>query len=99
MANEAENLVLIQLREIRAKLEKLEKLDSLERRLDAFKAEADQWKGYITHIFGLASMSNLRNDALEAGISEKEMRLKRIEQLAALIDRRVTRLEDLQPTH
>ena len=45
MPDEPDNLVLIQLREIRAKLEKLE---GIEKRLDTIKADSDQWKGYIT---------------------------------------------------
>ncbi len=100
MADDPDNLVLVQLREIRAKLEKLEKLeklDRLERHFDDMKRDFHEWKGYVTHILGLASLNNLRNDAIEAGLSEKEMRLKRIEELTSLIERRVTRLEDVRP--
>ena len=101
MANEPDNLVLVQLREIRNELKKLEKLDAMEKRFDKrfddLDTKYEQWRGYVTHALGLGSVNQLRNDSLDGRLdAEIKERARLAEQVAAL-DRRVTRIEE-QPT-
>ena len=81
MAEEPDNLILVQLREIRSKLEKLEKLDVLERRFDAMDRRFDamdkrfdEMRTYVYYSLGLGSVNQLKAAELEARIEALEAR-------------------------
>ena len=87
MTDETANLVLIQLREIRAKL------DTLEQRFDKSDKHAEEMRGYVAHALGLCPVNHLKSenigDRLDTEIKE---RIRLAEQIAGL-DKRVSRME------
>ena len=92
MADEPENLVLVQLREIRAKLEKL---DVLEKRFDQLDERFDELRGHVAYSLGLGTMSDLRARDMEARRDAEVMRLKRAEERLEEHNKRLARLEEM----
>jgi tetrahydromethanopterin S-methyltransferase subunit G len=90
MAIEPDNLVLIQLREIRSKLNRL---DTIETKLDKSNTDNETFKYQLTHTFGLAGMANLQAQHADAKVDDALERQKRTEVELAEIKRRLDRVE------
>ena len=91
MAAESDNLVLVQLREMRVDIgrifQKLEKLDKLDKDFDTFKYQ-------LTHTFGLAGMANLQSQQVDAKADAVLERQMRLEAKVSEMDRRLKRVEE-----
>jgi len=95
MAEEPDNLVLIQLREMRAELKNITvKLDQHDLRFDNLDKRFDEMRLYVNHALGLGTMNDLKARELDARQDESEARQKRMAALMAEIERRLGRVED-----
>lgn len=95
MTDETANLVLIQLREIRAKLAEHDaRFDKLEKRFDKADKHAEEMRGYVAHALGLCSVNHLKSENIDDRLdTEIKERIRLAEQLAGL-DKRVARIEE-----
>lgn len=91
MPNEPDNLVLVQLREIRASL------DAITRRLDEAEKRHEEVRGWVVHCLGLCTVQHLKNAEQDNRLTEQETRAKRLEELQEALRTRVYRLEE-RPT-
>ncbi len=74
MPDEPENLVLVQLREIRAKLDKLDALErSMDRRFDLIDKRFDEMRSYVYYSLGLGTANQLKTAELEGRIAALEI--------------------------
>jgi len=95
MAEERDNLVLIQLREMRAELKSITtKLDQHDLRFDNLDKRFDEMRLYVNHVLGLGTMNDLKARELDARQDESEARQKRMAALMAEIELRLGRVED-----
>ena len=91
MADEPDNLVLVQLREIRAKLDKL---DVLEKRFDKLDEQGAETRQFLAHALGLGAMNELKTRDLDVRQMDFVTRQKRTEEMIAVLDRRLTKVEE-----
>ena len=99
MANEPENLVLVQLREIRAILEMHNKrFDQMEARFDGLDRKFDEWAGYVTHALGLCGIQHFKNEQQDARLDSAAAEGRRLIEQVAGLDQRVRRLEERRET-
>lgn len=97
MAREPDNLVLAQLREIRADIGQIKtKLEEHDRRFDKLDKDNETFKYQLTHTFGLAGMANLQSQLAREKADEALERQKRMDAQFAEIERRLTTVEEPQ---
>jgi uncharacterized protein YdcH (DUF465 family) len=71
MAKDPENLLLVQLREIRAELERMStKLEAHDKRFDKIDERFDGLDHKLTHVFGFAAMASLGSKHAETKVSD-----------------------------
>ena len=88
MSEDADNPVLIHLREIGTKL------DTLDKRFDAQGKRWDEARGHLNQALGMGLANQLRNDEQDTRITELEVRAKRIEELHSDLRRWVTQIDE-----
>ena len=88
MTEETENLVLIQLRDIRAKLE------TFEARFDKIDKDHDTFRFQLTHTFGIAGIANTQAYRADEKADDAPTLHQRMNEYMAEAERRVRRLED-----
>ena len=91
MADEPENLVLVQLREIRAKLAKLDEHDQ---RFDRLDQHAEVTRYFVRHALGLGGMNEIKARELDIRHDDFAARQKRTEEMIAELDRRLAKVEE-----
>ena len=91
MADETEHLVLVQLREIRVKLEAL---DRLENRMEKIEKGFETVRFQLTHTFGLAGMANTQAMRADEKADDAVTLYKRADERLHDVERRVRVLED-----
>ena len=94
MADEADNLVLVHLREIRSKLGEFDTFRTeVFSRFDRVEARFDELGGYVKYALGLGTMCELKLREHEARQEAERARSDRIEALYAELERRLTKVE------
>ena len=88
MAREPEDMVLVQLRAIRATL------DDITTHLDAAEKRHEELRGWVIHCLGLCSIHHLKNEEQDARLSAGELRAKHIEEIQEALRTRVHKLEE-----
>ena len=95
MAREPDNLVLMQLREIRGGLDQISsKLEEHDRRFDKIDKDNETFKFQLTHTFGLAGMANLQSQLAQERADEALERQKRMDSHFAEVERRLGKVEE-----
>ena len=95
MADEPENMVLVQLREIRAKLAEHDKrFDHLEKRFDRLDEQGADSRQFLAHALGLGAMNEMKARAFEVQQMDFATRQKRTEEMIAVLDRRLAKVEE-----
>ena len=95
MADEPDNLVLVQLRDIRGKLDKMDdKLHEHDQRFDHLDKRFDEMRQYVIHALGLGSMNEMKAREVDARLEVGEAMAKRIDARFKDIERRVTKVEE-----
>ena len=95
MAEEPENLVVVQLREIRATLsEHSSRFDRVDERFDRIDRRFDDFHMLVSHALGLATANQLKTRELEADQEEVKARQRRMHERHAEIERRLGRIEE-----
>lgn len=88
MADEPDNLVLVQLRDIRGKR------DTLEKRFDRLDKHADEMRRYVSHALGLGAMNEMKPREMDARLEMGEALSKQIDERFKDIERRLTKVEE-----
>ena len=99
MTEETTNLVLVQLREIRGKLETFEaRFDKMDGRFDKMDKDHELFRFQVTHTYGHAGMANTQ--AMRASdMADDALTLqKRMDERLHAVERSVRILEDAQKT-
>ena len=95
MASEMDNLVLVQLREIRAQIGSLDgKVSKLDTKISDLGREFDTFKYQLTHTFGLAGMANLHAQQADGKADTVANRQTRLELQVSDLDRRLRQVEE-----
>ncbi len=95
MADEPDNLVLVQLRDIRGKLDKIDdKLQEHDRRFDRLDKHADAMRQYVSHALGLGAMNEMKAREMDARLEMGEALSKQIDERFKDIERRLTKVEE-----
>jgi len=95
MADEPENLVLIQLREIRSDLQDVKaKQSEHDRRFDQIDKRFNDMDLLIDHALGLGMANKVKVRELDARQQESEARQRRMDDLMAQIERRLGKVEE-----
>ena len=95
MADDPNNLVLVQLRDIRGKLDALEKrFDAHDKRFDRLDKHADEMRQYVSHALGLGAMNEMKAREMDARLEMGEALSKQIDERFKDIERRLTKVEE-----
>jgi hypothetical protein len=95
MANEPENLVLIQLREIRAtQAEHSAQFARIDERFGEIDKRLDEMRLLLGHTIGLATTADLRSQEFERRHEFSEGEQRRLSERMDEFERRLTRLEE-----
>ncbi len=95
MADEPDNLVLVQLRDIRGKLDKIDdKLHEHDRRFDHLDKRFDEMRQYVIHALGLGAMNEMKAREMDARLEMGETLSKQIDERFKDIERRLTKVEE-----
>ena len=95
MVDQPDNLVLVQLREIRSDLREIRaKLDEHDKRFDVQDERADEMRNYVRHALGLGAMHDIKLRELDPRLVDSAARQKRTEEMIAARDRRIKKVED-----
>jgi hypothetical protein len=98
MANETDNLILTQLREIRAQLNKLDehdkRFDAIDRRFDGIDKTLETLKFQMTYTYGAAGLAGVNSLGAEAKADAALKRLDANDNDLAEVKRRLKALED-----
>ncbi len=95
MPDEPENLVLVQLREVRSELQGVRgKLEEHDQRFDRIDRRFDDFHMLVSHALGLATANQLKTRELEADQDEVKARQRRMDERHAEIERRLGRIEE-----
>jgi hypothetical protein len=85
---EPDNLVLVQLREIRAALSRFEG------RFDRLETGFNDMRLYVSHALGLGTTAELKAREIDERQSQSDERHKRTDERLASIEQRVARIEE-----
>ena len=95
MADEPDNLVLVQLRDIRGILElHTKRFNKLEERFDNSDKQFEEMRGYIRHTLGLGSMNHITNERQDARLDAQDGERKKLAEQVAGLDKRVGKIEE-----
>jgi hypothetical protein len=95
MADEPENLVLVQLREIRAtQAEHSARFDRVDARFDQLDKRFDDFHLLVNHALGLGTANQVKARELEAEQEATKARQRRIDERHAEIERRLGKVEE-----
>lgn len=95
MADEPDNIVLVQLRDIRGKLDKIDdKLHEHDRRFDHLDKRSDEMRQYVVHALGLGSLNEMKAREMDARLEMGEALSKQIDERFKDIERRLTKVEE-----
>jgi hypothetical protein len=95
MAQEADNLVLTWLRDIRATLDvHTAKFVAIDKRFDGVDKRLDTLTAQVTYAFGMAGMANTHVGLVENCVDELADWKKQVERKQAELERRLTRVEE-----
>ena len=98
MADEPENLVLVQLRDIRAKLGEIDELkrrfDLVDKRFDRLDKNFDEMRVYVNHALGLGTMNDLKARELDARVEAGEALSRRLDERFKDIEHRLSKVEE-----
>lgn len=98
MADEPDNLVLVQLRDMRAELQTITaKLIEHDGRFDRLEKKFDDMRGYLNHALGMGVTGHLKNEEQDARLDESVARQKRMDALMAELERRLGGPETPRP--
>ena len=98
MTEETENLVLVQLRDIRSKLEGLDgRFARMEQRFDNMDKGFETLRFQLTHTFGIAGMANTQAIRADEKADDAVTLFKRTDERLLDVERRVRVLEDARP--
>ena len=98
MAEVPDNIVLVQLREIRAKLESIgrieKKLDEHDKRFDRLDEHFEEMRLYVNHALGLGTVNDLKAREIDARQKAEAERRRRLEDRFDDVERRLARVEE-----
>ncbi len=95
MADEPENLVLVQLREVRSELQGIRtKLNEHDTRFDQLDKRFDDFHLLVNHALGLGTANQLKLRELDAAQEQAKARRQRMEERHAEIERRLGKVEE-----
>lgn len=99
MAKEPDNLVLTMLREIRGDIRDMKsKLEEHDKRFDGVDKNLDSMRYQMTHILGIAGMSNISAVRAEEKADDTLTLHKRVDERLSDVERRVRVLEETRPS-
>ncbi len=89
MTSDVENLILVHLREMRAKMDSFEKrMDGFEARFDSLDKRFDELRGYVSFALGQGQMNFLKSNELEEITRAHTVRLAEIERRLGRVEER-----------
>jgi serine/threonine protein kinase HipA of HipAB toxin-antitoxin module len=95
MAKDPDNLVLVQLREIRSEMSRMNaKLEAHDKRFDKIDERFDGLDYKLTHVFGFAAMASLGAKHAETKVSGLADRQAKLETEVTAIDQRLRAVEN-----
>ncbi len=95
MSNEPDNLVLVQLREIRAILaDHTARFDSLERRFGGLEKGFHDMRLFVNHALGLGATAELKGRELDARQDLSDAAQTKTDERLSSIEQRVAKLEE-----